>query len=1197
VHPVNEPATQERANETSPASVKGSSASSSPSKSKFMGSLRLLFSVKPPAQRSQAQEQPQPQAQEQTPAQPQEFAPNSQPQSSAAQLSAPTQPQSQTAAPSQPQPQTAAPTQPRPQAQVRQPRQRAPEDEDAESIASSDDVHFPAPSRLVAHDNPKLAGRSKPRRVGAERTASTLQKKTNAKSSPSKPSVLSGLFGSRRAESVKDSSLAKVETRTDRDVKSGLGPDERWLVYSSDDEVGGRKATIYQGQMPKSHIEPVDLREVGQSLEARYRGDPGVGESGFGAAGAPVPLVPTQFQEQEQLQQQQKRVVKRRGSTATESTIGTQRESDAVSGTGRPGGRKLKKSRTVTGEGKEAKGKSGAALVGSKKVKNKQRSSSTPPGSGNGYGVAPVGGGDVQPVPAMPVAAPALQKPKEKEVMKRSESEGGGAGLVRRKSTVKKTTTAGGGESSTHPAANAASSNPMSGNPSSYHIRSSSHISAGSGLSNPPAGNAYPAGSSGPSSHASPGMGISRPGAHSRVSAGPAHPPLNVAAAGVSHPGHSHPPAVAVSNHPGTSAASHHPGTSAAAPPRHPARPVPHHAATVSAQHRPPPIVTPSHPTTSAPAHHAATASHPSTSAPFRPAVSAAQPSSSAPAPHHAATSTAPPTTGAPPSRPTSVRAHSSSTTVHVLPAGGEHPSGTLSSGGWGGSGSGLSRQSSVLSASSAPIGVERGKAQATLGQGMGVGRRASVGGVPKDGSTTPEGQKPKHKRSLSMDLGSSTAPTFVPVEKEKMGPTSVKKTSKAEKKPSAPPRGLSHMQSHTHFPPAGTTSTAQSLMSIVANVARGNRESWDTGEESVRALKYTGGMERPIGTMQVEVVRAPPRMGREALLAELTPNAKAGIGAGSGARVRGEGMPEVPRAPPPVTVTKPGPLSMPNSEPPSRERPKAAPAARRSDTNVVNRPTKSPLRSALKSPSRDPSPPRDAPIAIAVQKPQIMPPPIASSSVPIPPSAPASSPAAQGTETLAPSLSYTEASGHGKGKGEEKRKEEESDGVSISSYETGHEVFVPDGHEVSRPQSTPNGSANPQVGSSDVSSSVSGAVQQQPPQPTTESESTPRQAAPSPRRRKSVRVSLQPTFSPTPPAIDYDDDEDEDQKHAPWKPAENQASTSQLPVQPSQPQSEPKPPIDVHKDMWADSDDENDEYRNAKLLLARAARKTSKRT
>ncbi|KJA16629.1 hypothetical protein HYPSUDRAFT_288151 [Hypholoma sublateritium FD-334 SS-4] len=87
------------------------------------------------------------------------------------------------------------------------------------------------------------------------------------------------------------------------------------------------------------------------------------------------------------------------------------------------------------------------------------------------------------------------------------------------------------------------------------------------------------------------------------------------------------------------------------------------------------------------------------------------------------------------------------------------------------------------------------------------------------------------------------------------------------------------------------------------------------------------------------------------------------------------------------------------------------------------------------------------------------------------------------------------------------------------------------------------------------------------------------------PRRRKSVRVSLQPTFSPSPPALDYDEDQAQ-QLYAPWA------------VAVVQPRAEAPPaPVAVHAhaplDMWADSDDDEDEhYARAKRLLTRAAKK-----
>jgi hypothetical protein len=80
------------------------------------------------------------------------------------------------------------------------------------------------------------------------------------------------------------------------------------------------------------------------------------------------------------------------------------------------------------------------------------------------------------------------------------------------------------------------------------------------------------------------------------------------------------------------------------------------------------------------------------------------------------------------------------------------------------------------------------------------------------------------------------------------------------------------------------------------------------------------------------------------------------------------------------------------------------------------------------------------------------------------------------------------------------------------------------------------------------------------------------------PQRRKSVRVSLQPTFSPTPPAIDYEEPS--------WQSmAQGNASS---PVHHGPPPA--RKPSRRTKDIWQDSSDEDEAYAKARSALSRAA-------
>ena len=89
------------------------------------------------------------------------------------------------------------------------------------------------------------------------------------------------------------------------------------------------------------------------------------------------------------------------------------------------------------------------------------------------------------------------------------------------------------------------------------------------------------------------------------------------------------------------------------------------------------------------------------------------------------------------------------------------------------------------------------------------------------------------------------------------------------------------------------------------------------------------------------------------------------------------------------------------------------------------------------------------------------------------------------------------------------------------------------------------------------------------------------------PRRRKSVRMSLPPTFSATPPAIeDTDEDDAGASKHAPW------SSPGGGSIAPSSWGT--RTDANGARDVWADSsdDDADVEYSKAKRMLAKFSRK-----
>lgn len=154
-----------------------------------------------------------------------------------------------------------------------------------------------------------------------------------------------------------------------------------------------------------------------------------------------------------------------------------------------------------------------------------------------------------------------------------------------------------------------------------------------------------------------------------------------------------------------------------------------------------------------------------------------------------------------------------------------------------------------------------------------------------------------------------------------------------------------------------------------------------------------------------------------------------------------------------------------------------------------------------------------------------------------------------------------------------------ESDISSLSSYETGHEVFEDDPTPPASPTlpqapPPPPPHDDPAPGGSDLSTSTSTASTASPPV-----------------RRKSVRMSLPPTFSATPPALDETDEDERGRgRQEPWS-----ASSRARPATPrAENGSAWGSRIEQHgaRDVWEDSSDEDVEYSAAKRLLTRLSRK-----
>ncbi|KAI5116636.1 hypothetical protein M0805_002399 [Coniferiporia weirii] len=90
-------------------------------------------------------------------------------------------------------------------------------------------------------------------------------------------------------------------------------------------------------------------------------------------------------------------------------------------------------------------------------------------------------------------------------------------------------------------------------------------------------------------------------------------------------------------------------------------------------------------------------------------------------------------------------------------------------------------------------------------------------------------------------------------------------------------------------------------------------------------------------------------------------------------------------------------------------------------------------------------------------------------------------------------------------------------------------------------------------------------------------------ETATQPSRKKSVRVSMQPTFSPTPPALaDY-----EEENRAPWVLSSSKDGSASSDTWQSR--------IDESNAGWTDSSDEDEEYSRAKQMLHKASKKLDK--
>lgn len=334
------------------------------------------------------------------------------------------------------------------------------------------------------------------------------------------------------------------------------------------------------------------------------------------------------------------------------------------------------------------------------------------------------------------------------------------------------------------------------------------------------------------------------------------------------------------------------------------------------------------------------------------------------------------------------------------------------------------------------------------------------------------------------------------------------------------PARSKRTPKAGTIHPLPAKGSTSASLMSIVEDVARQNRNG--------RGATAMGSLSSPPSTTKLEVPRAPiPGVPTNARWSSKLSDDRLPVRSGSL---------DIPRAPGSVFSTSQSlpvvsgaqETARPNHETPPRRpsigKGSSPAAASGSQSRKTSRPAMSPLRSALRNSSRTPSPSpaqvseirkRGADVRVEEDKPR------------------GRTPEREEPEERTPRPARP-------GQASELNDISMRDSVSMtsmSSYRTADESPIE------------GGSA---------------------PQHDTESSTV---STETPTRRKSVRVSLQPTFSPTPPALE----DDEARSRYPWSSTKKDRDNH----------DESSEPV-----IWQDSSDEDEEYSRARKLLSRTGKK-----
>ncbi|KAF9222111.1 hypothetical protein BS17DRAFT_756261 [Gyrodon lividus] len=352
------------------------------------------------------------------------------------------------------------------------------------------------------------------------------------------------------------------------------------------------------------------------------------------------------------------------------------------------------------------------------------------------------------------------------------------------------------------------------------------------------------------------------------------------------------------------------------------------------------------------------------------------------------------------------------------------------------------------------------------------------------------------------------------------------------------------------HMPHIANGNASQSLMSIVEDVARQNREGWGAGATSVQPLPNGIGTQLVnLGSGRLQVPRAPSLV---------VPFGERGLANASDKQTRSL---DLPRAPGSASTSES--QSWPTQTQGHRRTSSSPPTSRVGSPSIISatptpsattadgpasspRPAKSPLRSALRNSSRTPSP---SPAQLVEARGRIQ-------------------------EVVRPQVGVVDER-CGETPDRDSRPlspPSPPDSASISSYATGRESF-----EV-EPEAT--------LSSPPATHSYSSPL---PPLPPPHSDQVPDPPSSNvstetpPVRRKSVRVSLHPTFSPTPPAL-YDNDEE---AYALWsKPSSSVDGVGWKKRNEHVPDS----------DLWQDSSEEDEEYSRARRLLSRVGKRDKRK-